>query len=294
MKATVALAMANAIFAAATPLAKRALVTHVDVTTVTQYVYPDGSPATHLGGAAPAPTDAVITTATVPTPEEPAETEAARKPEPTSNIAGPAGNAQQNSPSTEKPEKQEPEKEEPKDDGGSYTAPGPGTSVQSACVDAHNAHRANHSVSAVKWDSALAASAQKLADSCDYHHDTKIGGGGYGQNIAMGAESDFDLSAGEAASRAITRQWYNNEFDLYPSYGSEPSMSNFEGWGHLSQMVWESTTEIGCAIALCGKGKLAGGMEGYFAVCNYSPPGNVKGAFSENVHAALGKAIIHV
>ena len=91
----------------------------------------------------------------------------------------------------------------------------------------------------------------------------------------MGAETNFALSEGECATRAITRQWYNNEYELYPSYGGEPSMDNFEAWGHLSQMVWEGTERIGCAIAICDGGELAQGMEGYFAVCNYEPAGKL-------------------
>lgn len=91
----------------------------------------------------------------------------------------------------------------------------------------------------------------------------------------MGAETNFGLSEGECATRAITRQWYNNEYELYPSYGGEPSMDDFEAWGHLSQMVWEGTEKIGCAIAICDGGELAQGMEGYFAVCNYAPAGEL-------------------
>ena len=107
---------------------------------------------------------------------------------------------------------------------------------------------------------------------------SKIGGGGYGQNIAMGAQSNFQLTEGQAAARAITRQWYNNEFELYPSFGSEPNMADFESWGHLSQILWKDTKKIGCAIALCDGGELAAGMDGYFAVCNYSPAGELSWA----------------
>lgn len=55
MKATLALAVANAVLAAANPLAKRVYVTDLEIKTVTSYVYPDGSPATHLGAQATAP-----------------------------------------------------------------------------------------------------------------------------------------------------------------------------------------------------------------------------------------------
>lgn len=110
-----------------------------------------------------------------------------------------------------------------------------------------------------------------------------IAPGGYGQNIAMGAQSNYQLTDGQAMARAITRQWYNNEYELYPNYGGEPDMSGFEEWGHLSQIVWSDTTEIGCAIGVCDGGELASGMSGYFAVCNYSPPGNAEGSFATNV-----------
>jgi len=77
----------------------------------------------------------------------------------------------------------------------------------------------------------------------------------------------------DALQRAITGLWYNDEFSLYPSFGANPDMTNFEKWGHLSQIVWASTTTIGCAISYCEAGQLASGMRGWFAVCNYGPAG---------------------
>ena len=100
-----------------------------------------------------------------------------------------------------------------------------------------------------------------------------IGSGKYGQNIAMGAESNFELTEGQAAARAITRQWYNNEYEIYPAFGAEPSKAKFEEWGHLSQILWKETKKIGCAIAICDPGELTSNLPGYFAVCNYYPPG---------------------
>ena len=95
----------------------------------------------------------------------------------------------------------------------------------------------------------------------------------------MGAESNFQLTDGQSAARAITRQWYNNEYELYPSWGGNVSpkadMKGFEEWGHISQLLWKDTKKIGCAVALCDGGELASGMKGYFAVCNYSPPGEL-------------------
>ena len=140
--------------------------------------------------------------------------------------------------------------------------------------------------------------------------DSKIGGGGYGQNIAMSASTGSLPGDAEALQRAITGLWYNDEFDWYPSFGANPDMTNFEKWGHLSQIVWSSTTTIGCAISFCEPGQLASGMRGWFAVCNYGPAGkcddaprvppvltplllgNVPGAYATNVKAPKGNAVV--
>lgn len=149
MKATLALAMANVMFAAATPLNPRAYVTQVDVKTVTAYVYPDGSPATHLGAQ---PTGDAVTYETVSAP---------------STSSSPAPSSSDDTAETEKPTKGSQEAVVP--DLGSGVGVG---SVKEASLNAHNAHRANHTCGQVEWDDNLAKWAQQLADSCSYRHDT--------------------------------------------------------------------------------------------------------------------------
>lgn len=135
-------------------------------------------------------------------------------------------------------------------------------------LDSHNIHRANHSVNALVWDDRLTSVAAQIAASCVYAHDTSTGGGGYGQNIGAGSPPS-DIPA------MITNLMYNNEIGYYPGYGREPSMANFHLWGHFSQIVWKSTTSIGCATQYCPNGlaNTGGGVSPYFTVCNYSPPG---------------------
>lgn len=70
--------------------------------------------------------------------------------------------------------------------------------------------------------------------------------------------------------------WYNGEIDLYdPSwYGlANPDFTNFEGWGHYSQVAWKATTQVGCASQYCDAGSLFPSMGGWYTVCNYDPPG---------------------
>jgi len=45
-------------------------------------------------------------------------------------------------------------------------------------------------------------------------------------------------------------------------------------------MVWKATTAVGCGRERCDG---RGGSPGWFVVCEYYPPGNVRGGFGENV-----------
>lgn len=134
----------------------------------------------------------------------------------------------------------------------------------------HNAHRANHTdTPPLVWDESLASIAQQIGQSCNYAHDTSTGGGGYGQNIAAG-------KAASEVGQVISDMFYNGECDLYPGYGGEPSTASFKSWGHFSQIVWKSTTAVGCATVDCsgrGLGGVGGNVPAHFTVCNYKSPG---------------------
>lgn len=94
-----------------------------------------------------------------------------------------------------------------------------------------------------------------------------MGGGGYGQNIGAGAP-------GSDVAAMITNEMYNAEVVNYPGYGGEPSMDNFENWGHFSQIVWKDTTSVGCYTAQCSTlANTGSGVSPYFTVCNYKPAG---------------------
>ncbi|OOQ82683.1 SCP-like extracellular protein [Penicillium brasilianum] len=154
-------------------------------------------------------------------------------------------------------------------------------SYQSAVLYNHNIHRSNHSVSSVEWSADLEASAQTLAARCVYEHDTTIDGGGYGQNIGYGVSSD-------EVGVMITNLMYNDEIEYFPTpYGaSDPSMTDFDKWGHFSQIVWKATTHVGCATVTCNSlGNVDSGSALPFTVCNYSPAGNVGGEYGDNVLA---------
>jgi hypothetical protein len=108
---------------------------------------------------------------------------------------------------------------------------------------------------------------------------------------------------------------YNDEIGYYPlPFGvASPDMSNFEKWGHFSQIVWKSTTSVGCYTQYCPNGlaNTGSGVSPYFTVCNYSPPGehqsltfvefhvdsstgNFAGEYGANIPAPGGEAVVTV
>ncbi|KAF2216257.1 hypothetical protein CERZMDRAFT_116355 [Cercospora zeae-maydis SCOH1-5] len=156
-------------------------------------------------------------------------------------------------------------------------------SYADVCLYHHNLHRQNHSAPALVWDDGLAATAQKIADTCVYAHNVEMDGGGYGQNIAAGVP-------GNNISAVITDLFYNAEEPIYAQasaqYSQNPDMSTFEQFGHFTQIVWCGTTHVGCATSSnCGTlANTGSGVEPYFTVCNYKGPGNYAGQYMQNIN----------
>lgn len=161
----------------------------------------------------------------------------------------------------------------------------PASGYQQLVVAHHNVHRANYSSPDLAWDDDLAAAAQAIANTCVYAHSMNQNGLSYGQNIAAGSN---DIGA------IISDQFYNSEVNNYVAaiggvYGNEPNMDEkvFDGYGHMSQVVWAGSTKVGCATS-SGCSSLVNIDAGsnippIFTVCNYSPQGNMVGDFHNNI-----------
>lgn len=92
-------------------------------------------------------------------------------------------------------------------------------------------------------------------------------------NIAAGQ----GLEAG-AIAVVISNLWYNNEEPQFPKYGINNlpvgAGSNFNNWGHFSQVVWKGSRSVGCGTAACGpQTNIGSGQPSFYTVCMYSPPG---------------------
>jgi len=146
-----------------------------------------------------------------------------------------------------------------------------------AALDKHNEYRCMHGVPALTWDADIAASAQAWADNGVWAHSPKprvINGEHIGENLAWGGPTRSALHA--------TVAWYD-EIQYTNPHGLATSGTGVggEAIGHYTQIVWKSTSKIGC-----GKARMFfGSTEGDVIVCQYGVAGNWAGQFEENVLA---------
>ncbi|CAK7236241.1 hypothetical protein SCUCBS95973_009541 [Sporothrix curviconia] len=322
MKASFALALTGAFLAVASPIDKRVM--HTDYVTDVVYVTvtvdppaPTTTSTTHstttthhtTTTSKPKPTTTSIKTTTTPPPPPPTTT-TTPPPAPTTTTDIPQaetititeGAAATTAATVNQPAAAAPEVESSSPAAQTTTTAAASTEptdFASTAVYHHNLHRSNHSAPAVSWNSDLASYAATVAATCVFAHDLTPGAstGSYGQNIAVyGASGDVSsIDPSKIVAQAVTDMWYNGEVWQFPADGygeSNPDMSNFEAWGHFSQVVWVASTEIGCASQYCAPGTIYSGMGSWFTVCDYRTEGNIGGEYGTNVLPSLGEATV--
>ena len=132
---------------------------------------------------------------------------------------------------------------------------------------AHNRERAAVGESPLAWDSTLAAGAAScargLALTGTFAHSSRASRAGMGENLWMGSRGMFGIEQ-------MIGTW-TSEKRLFVA-GIFPVISRTGNWasvGHYSQMIWPTTTRVGCA--------LAAGRAADYLVCRYAPAGNIDG-----------------
>ncbi|SMC22364.1 Cysteine-rich secretory protein family protein [Andreprevotia lacus DSM 23236] len=141
----------------------------------------------------------------------------------------------------------------------------------------HNAVRAgeNAGLPNMAWSDGLAAVAQRWADnlaatnSCDLQHsgsNSSFEGHGVGENLFGGWVSPGGPGYFWTPTQVVD-SWANEKPDY--SFVTK-SCASGKVCGHYTQVVWKSSTTLGCGRAKCGSSKEVW-------VCNYSPPGNYAG-----------------
>lgn len=131
----------------------------------------------------------------------------------------------------------------------------------------HNGERLAVGSPALAWDMALAAQAQAYAERLAAFgrmvHAPRAERPGQGENLASGTRGYF-------AAEALGRTWLAEK--RYFQRGVFPAISRTGNWadaGHYSQIIWPTTTRLGCGIA--------DGRRMTFLVCRYAPAGNRDG-----------------
>jgi len=151
---------------------------------------------------------------------------------------------------------------------GTPTATGVRDQWKKEVLEAHNAHRKNHSAPPLQWMDECYLSAKKQANACQersamYHGNTSGPSGRHGQNI-------YWCSSPGSDAKEMVYAWYSEVTD--PGYNFSDAKFT-PGTGHFTQVVWKGTTHVGMALS----------EDGRFCVANYYPAGNVMGQFASNV-----------
>lgn len=131
--------------------------------------------------------------------------------------------------------------------------------------------RADHGAPPLKWSAKLASDSEKWAKELLKDRKLQHSSGEYGENLAFA--SGYELTGAGA-----TQMWYDEVKDY-----NFKNPGNFGGTGHFTQVVWFESQQMG--VAKAGEGNGA-----QYVVARYSPAGNVRGHYPDNVKPKGTKA----
>ncbi len=153
------------------------------------------------------------------------------------------------------------------------------TTLNSTSLTSHNGYRATHSSPDMTNSDALNQSSQtwaeNIASSGKFEHSTNRGD--VGENLYAYYTTADSIGADVLATQAV-QSWYN-EVSAYDYNNPQFSKKT----GHFTQVVWKGSIELGCGAAQGTKVIKGKEYKAFYVVCQYSPAGNVKGAFADNV-----------
>jgi pathogenesis-related protein 1 len=140
-------------------------------------------------------------------------------------------------------------------------------------LDAHNKAREDVGVmSKYTWSDTISRDAQRYADemalSGVWEHDAKnhtgYANGPYGEKLVI---SKFKPTYSFATKALVDEK----EFYHYGKIGDEDTCDTGKVCGHYTQVVWERSREVGCAVSRYVTGQH---KDWYIIVCKYQEPGN--------------------
>ena len=121
----------------------------------------------------------------------------------------------------------------------------------------------------LRWDAELAKGAQAWASRCTFAH-----------SAAAELGENLYASAGTSASAAAAVARWGGESGKYTYAAVSDPINDFDEIGHYTQLVWSTTTRLGCAITHCTSGSPFPRSPTWdLVVCRYAPAGNVVGQY---------------
>lgn len=145
-----------------------------------------------------------------------------------------------------------------------------------AIVAAHNKWRAEVGVGKLSYSPELQVSAQAWADhlkqtnQCKMRH--SVPEGRYGENLYWASAlvwTDGRRELQQVSYEKPVDSWGSEKADYdYAKNSCKPGKM----CGHYTQMVWQTSTKVGCAIAVCED------SQEQVWVCQYQPAGNWVGS----------------
>ena len=152
--------------------------------------------------------------------------------------------------------------------------------MRSAMIAGHNEARRQYGVGPLVWDETLARDAtvyaQRLARTNRFEHDRQPGRAPrQGENLFMGTRSAYSY---DDMIRLLVEERRYFRPGRFPNVSRTGSVSHV---GHYTQIVWPTTTEVGCALA-------SSATTDYF-VCRYAPTGNKDGVYLSAARTQLAE-----
>lgn len=146
-------------------------------------------------------------------------------------------------------------------------APISNVQIADRLLAAHNRYRIQLGLPPMQWAPALAAGAAlyapRLGTAGALVHSPRTERPGIGENLWSG-------TAGAYTPEAMVGNWAEERAQFRP--GIFPAVSTSGNWldvSHYTQMIWPTTTHVGCAVHRAGRWD--------YLVCRYSPKGNIDG-----------------
>ncbi|MGV8929649.1 MAG: CAP domain-containing protein [Brevundimonas sp.] len=144
----------------------------------------------------------------------------------------------------------------------------PSDQIEARLLAAHNAERAKAGTPPLVWDDQLEAEAQVWATALiardAFEHDPAQHG--HGENLWSG----WSPSGRVYTPEDMLGDWIAEKADY--RHDAFPQVSRTGNWAdvsHYTQVIWRTTTHVGCALAARGDRTVL--------ACRYAPPGNIDG-----------------